>query len=172
MTRTFNPKHRIVIEGQDIRKFLDDDVVSLSFEDHIEEADAVSFEITNRKNQWIDHALFDRGNAVDLYLGYGPQPPKLFEGVIAVVGAMGVKDAGIFGDILCARMAKRKVTALVSDGVVRDAACVLSGRSGRDARAAGRLAGSASVHGGRPRTPPEWPMASKGALGLGREPTA
>lgn len=85
MTRTFNPKHRIVIEGQDMRRLLDDDVVSLSFEDHIEEADAVSFEITNRKNQWIDHALFDRGNAVDLYLGYGPQPPKLFEGVIAVV---------------------------------------------------------------------------------------
>jgi phage protein D len=85
MTRTFNPKHRIVIEGQDMRKLLDDDVVSLSFEDHIEEADAVTFEITNRKNQWIDHALFDRGNAVELYLGYGPQPPKLFEGVIAVV---------------------------------------------------------------------------------------
>lgn len=47
------------------------------------------------------------------------------EGVIAVVDAMGVKDAGIFGDILCARMAKRKVAALVSDGVVRDAAGVL-----------------------------------------------
>ena len=47
------------------------------------------------------------------------------EGVIAVVDAMGVKDAGIFGDILCARMAKRGVSALVSDGVVRDAAGVL-----------------------------------------------
>ncbi|KAF0231616.1 MAG: hypothetical protein FD175_524 [Beijerinckiaceae bacterium] len=47
------------------------------------------------------------------------------EGVIAVVDAMGVQDAGIFGDILCARMAKRKVSALVSDGVVRDAAGVL-----------------------------------------------
>lgn len=46
-------------------------------------------------------------------------------GVIAVVDAMGVKDAGIFGDILCARMAKRAVTALVTDGVVRDAAGVL-----------------------------------------------
>jgi regulator of RNase E activity RraA len=41
-------------------------------------------------------------------------------GVIAVVGAMGVTDAGIFGDILCARMRKREVAALVSDGVVRD----------------------------------------------------
>jgi regulator of RNase E activity RraA len=47
------------------------------------------------------------------------------DGVIAVVDAMGVQDAGIFGDILCARMAKRGVTALVSDGVVRDAAGVL-----------------------------------------------
>jgi regulator of RNase E activity RraA len=42
------------------------------------------------------------------------------EGVIAVVDAMGVKDAGIFGDILCARMAKRGVAALITDGVVRD----------------------------------------------------
>ena len=42
------------------------------------------------------------------------------EGCIAVVDAMGITDAGIFGDILCARMAKRGVTALVTDGVVRD----------------------------------------------------
>jgi len=46
-------------------------------------------------------------------------------GCIAVVGAMGVTDAGIFGDILCARMRKRGVAALVSDGVVRDIAGVL-----------------------------------------------
>src|SRR5690606_21882351 len=47
------------------------------------------------------------------------------EGCIAVVDAMGITDAGIFGDILCARMAKRKVAALVTDGVVRDVAGVL-----------------------------------------------
>jgi regulator of RNase E activity RraA len=47
------------------------------------------------------------------------------EGCIAVVDAMGVTDAGIFGDILCARMKKRGVTALVTDSVVRDAAGVL-----------------------------------------------
>jgi len=47
------------------------------------------------------------------------------EGCIAVVDAMGTKDAGIFGDILCARMRQRKVTALVTDGVVRDLAGVL-----------------------------------------------
>jgi regulator of RNase E activity RraA len=41
-------------------------------------------------------------------------------GCIAVVDSMGVQDAGIFGDILCARMAKRGVAALVTDGVVRD----------------------------------------------------
>jgi regulator of RNase E activity RraA len=46
-------------------------------------------------------------------------------GCIAVVDAMGVTDAGIFGDILCARMAKRGVTALVTDGVVRDVGGVL-----------------------------------------------
>jgi regulator of RNase E activity RraA len=47
------------------------------------------------------------------------------EGVIAIVDAMGVRDAGIFGDILCARMAKRGVAALITDGVVRDLAGVL-----------------------------------------------
>ena len=48
------------------------------------------------------------------------------EGCIAVVDAMGVTDAGIFGDILCARMARRGVAALVTDGVIRDQAGVLS----------------------------------------------
>ena len=46
-------------------------------------------------------------------------------GCIAVVDAMGVEDAGIFGDILCARMKMRGVSALITDGVVRDAEGVL-----------------------------------------------
>jgi regulator of RNase E activity RraA len=48
------------------------------------------------------------------------------EGCIAVVDAMGVADAGIFGDILCARMKKRGVAALVTDGVMRDVSGVLA----------------------------------------------
>ncbi|WP_099865888.1 ribonuclease activity regulator RraA [Pararhizobium haloflavum] len=48
------------------------------------------------------------------------------EGAIVVADAMGVSDAGIFGDILCARMAKKGVAGLITDGVVRDAAGVLS----------------------------------------------
>ena len=47
-------------------------------------------------------------------------------GCIAVVDALGVTDAGIFGDILCARMQKRGVAALVTDGVIRDKAGVLA----------------------------------------------
>lgn len=47
------------------------------------------------------------------------------EGCIAVIDAQGVADAGVFGDILCARMAKRNVAALVTDGVVRDLSGVL-----------------------------------------------
>lgn len=47
-------------------------------------------------------------------------------GCIAVVDAMGVTDAGFFGDILRARMVKKAVAALVTDGVVRDAAGVLT----------------------------------------------
>src|SRR6187397_754554 len=46
------------------------------------------------------------------------------EGCIAVADARGVTDAGIFGDILCARMKKRGVAALITDGVVRDIAGV------------------------------------------------
>ena len=48
------------------------------------------------------------------------------EGVIVVADAMGVTDAGIFGDILCARMVKRGVIGLVTDGVMRDGEGCLS----------------------------------------------
>jgi regulator of RNase E activity RraA len=46
------------------------------------------------------------------------------EGAVCVIDAMGVTEAGVFGDILCARMHKRGVAALVTDGVVRDGAGV------------------------------------------------
>ena len=45
-------------------------------------------------------------------------------GCVAVAGAGGCLDAGIFGDILCARIGKRGVAGLVTDGVVRDGAGV------------------------------------------------
>jgi len=41
-------------------------------------------------------------------------------GCIAVASAFDCADAGIFGDILCARMAQRGVKGLVTDGVLRD----------------------------------------------------
>lgn len=47
------------------------------------------------------------------------------EGCVVIADAMGVTDAGIFGDILCARMGKKGVAALITDGVVRDLAGVL-----------------------------------------------
>ncbi len=47
-------------------------------------------------------------------------------GCVVVADAMGVTDAGIFGDILCARMHKRGVAALVTDGALRDVAGVLA----------------------------------------------
>src|ERR1700723_4523850 len=46
-------------------------------------------------------------------------------GCIMVADAMGVTDAGIFGDILCARIKRRGVAGLVTDGVVHDMAGVL-----------------------------------------------
>ena len=48
------------------------------------------------------------------------------EGCIAVIDAMGVTDAGVYGDILCGRMKKRGVAAMVTDGVVRDVSGVLA----------------------------------------------
>src|SRR5690349_22868571 len=42
------------------------------------------------------------------------------ENCVVVADAMGVTGAGIFGDILCMRMVKRGVAALVTDGVMRD----------------------------------------------------
>lgn len=47
------------------------------------------------------------------------------QGCVAVVDAMGTTSAGIFGDILCARMRARQVSALVTDGVMRDVEGVL-----------------------------------------------
>jgi regulator of RNase E activity RraA len=44
------------------------------------------------------------------------------EGCIAIAGANGADNATIFGDILCTRMAKRKVSALITDGLMRDRA--------------------------------------------------
>ena len=48
------------------------------------------------------------------------------EGCIAVADAMGVATAGIFGDILVMRMARRNVRALITDGVIRDKAGCLA----------------------------------------------
>ena len=47
-------------------------------------------------------------------------------GCIAVVDAMGITDAGIFGDILCERMKYRGAAGLITDGVVRDVAGVIA----------------------------------------------
>jgi len=46
------------------------------------------------------------------------------EGSFAVIDAMGVTDAGVAGDVLCARMVLRGVAGLVTDGAVRDVAGV------------------------------------------------
>jgi regulator of RNase E activity RraA len=48
------------------------------------------------------------------------------ESCVAVVDAMGITHAGIFGDILCSRMKKRGAAALVTDGAVRDVTGVLA----------------------------------------------
>jgi regulator of RNase E activity RraA len=47
------------------------------------------------------------------------------EGCVAVIDAMGVTGAGVFGDILAQRMKVRGVAGLVTDGAMRDKAGVL-----------------------------------------------
>ncbi len=47
------------------------------------------------------------------------------DGSVVVIDAMGTLDAGVFGDILCARMKLRGVAGMVTDGVVRDVSGVL-----------------------------------------------
>jgi regulator of RNase E activity RraA len=47
------------------------------------------------------------------------------DGSIVVVDALHTLDAGVFGDILCARMKVRGVAGMVTDGVVRDLSGVM-----------------------------------------------
>src|SRR3974390_1811989 len=48
------------------------------------------------------------------------------ENCVVVAEAMGAASAGIFGDILCMRMVRRNVSALITDGVMRDKHGVLA----------------------------------------------
>jgi regulator of RNase E activity RraA len=55
----------------------------------------------------------------------GPTSPravleKIPDGAVVVVDAMGLRSAGVFGDIICARMQMRGVAGLVTDGAIRD----------------------------------------------------
>ena len=61
------------------------------------------------------------GNPISTRAAIEAMPPEC----VVVADAMGITDAGIFGDILCARMVKRNVAALVTDGAVRDVEGVL-----------------------------------------------
>ncbi len=45
---------------------------------------------------------------------------KMPAGCIAIAGALGTTDAATFGDIVVARMVKRGVAGIVTDGAVRD----------------------------------------------------
>jgi phage protein D len=85
MTTGLNPRRRIVIEGRDVAGLLADDVISVSVEDHVEDADACTFEFTNRRGEWLDHPLFERGNRVEVFMGYGDLLAGLFDGLITVI---------------------------------------------------------------------------------------
>ena len=48
------------------------------------------------------------------------------EDCFCITDARGITNAGIFGDILCARMHQRGVAGLVTDGAVRDIAGIIA----------------------------------------------
>lgn len=55
----------------------------------------------------------------------GPTSPRAMmetipDGAVVVVDAMGAQGAGVFGDIICARMQIRGVAGLITDGPIRD----------------------------------------------------
>jgi regulator of RNase E activity RraA len=55
----------------------------------------------------------------------GPTSPravmeKIPAGAVVVVDAMGLRSAGVFGDIICARMQMRGAAGLIADGAIRD----------------------------------------------------
>ena len=85
MSPMHNPARRIFIEGRDVTDLITDDVLSVTVEDHVEDADACTFEFTNRRGEWLDHPLFERGKAVEVFLGYGTRVSKLFVGFITVI---------------------------------------------------------------------------------------
>ncbi len=74
-------------------------------------------------------------------------------GAMVVIDAMGDRQAGVFGDILCQRMVARGVAGMATDGVVRDSALVAAtglatwcaGRAGPPAVAAMHFAGWGEV---------------------------
>ena len=47
------------------------------------------------------------------------------EGCVVVADALGNTTAGVIGDILCARMLRRRVAGIVTDGSIRDMAGIL-----------------------------------------------
>ena len=65
------------------------------------------------------------------------------DGCIAIADAMGITNSGIFGDILCMRMVKRGISALITDGAMRDRQGVLA--TGLPVWCAG-ISAPASVH--------------------------
>ena len=76
------PNRIVKIEGEPLPQDISGDVISVSCEEHFEEAGAASLVINNQNNKWVDAALFTCGKTIEILLGYGQDLPLLFKGKI------------------------------------------------------------------------------------------
>ena len=76
------PNRIVKIEGKELLEDISADIVSVSFEDHASDVDMATLTVNNKDSKWVDSELFDNGNAIELYLGYGYDLKRVFKGKI------------------------------------------------------------------------------------------
>jgi Bacteriophage probable baseplate hub protein len=76
------PNRVVKIEGKEIAEDVSADIVSVSFEDHATDVDMATIVVNNKDGKWVDSGLFDKGRTVEISLGYGHAPKRMFKGRI------------------------------------------------------------------------------------------
>src|SRR3990172_5102597 len=76
------PNRIVKIEGKEISEDISGDIISVSYEDHASDVDMATLTVNNKDSKWVDSELFDNGNAIELYLGYGYDLKRVFKGKI------------------------------------------------------------------------------------------
>lgn len=77
-----NPRRVIRIEGRELTENVSADIISVSVEDHATDADMATVTVSNKDNRWVDSTLFEKGNTMEILLGYGRALKLVFKGMI------------------------------------------------------------------------------------------